>query len=301
VNEVTQLGLDVILGALAYGATRLLALVPPKRRDELAGLEAQFSYAEAALAGLGYGSGRLELVTDHDPDAVEARLHELAALDPRMPAATFLPMGDKRALMRLALQELHAHAPAPADHVALPAGAPFGRVVVDTAGCTLCLACASVCPTGALVDSPERPQVSFVEDACIQCGLCRSTCPENVIRLEPRLNFTDEARQPVLIKEEEPFECIRCGKPFGTRASIEKIVEKLGEKHWMYRDSSAIDRIRMCDDCRVVVQFETTDNPLAGGPRPKTRTTDDYLRERAEIEEARAMVKAEREKGEADT
>jgi ferredoxin len=272
-------------------------LVPPKRRDELAGLEAQFSYAEAVLAGLGYGSGRLELVTEDDPDAVEARLHDRLSVHPKMPAGAFLPMGDKRALMRLALQELHAHAPAPADHVPLPAGAPFGRVIVDTAGCTLCLACVSVCPTGALVDNPERPQVSFIEDACVQCGLCRTTCPENVIRLEPRLNFTDEARQPVLIKQEEPFECIRCGRPFGTRASIEKIVEKLGERHWMYKDSSAIDRIRMCDDCRVVVQFEATDNPLAAGPRPKTRTTDDYLRERAEIQEARRKVKQKADEG----
>ena len=292
VNEVTQLGLDAILGGLAYGATRILVLVPPRRRDELAGLEAQFGYAETALASLGYGNGRLELITDDDPDAVEARLYAFPELS-AMPAGTFLPMGDKRALMRLALQELYAHAPVPAERVPLPAGAPFGRVIVDTAGCTLCLACVSVCPTGALVDNLERPQVSFVEDACVQCGLCRSTCPESVIRLEPRLNFSDEARQPVVIKEEEPFECIRCGKPFGTRASIEKIVEKLGAKHWMYQDSSAIDRIRMCDDCRVVVQFEATDNPLAAGPRPKTRTTDDYLRERAEIEEARRRFRQE--------
>jgi hypothetical protein len=108
-----------------------------------------------------------------------------------------------------------------------------------------------------------------------------------VIALEPRLNFTDEARQPVVIKQEEPWECIRCGKPFGTRSSIEKIVEKLAAKHSMFMDSAAVDRIRMCDDCRVIVQFEVTDNPLAAGPRPKTRTTDDYLRERAEIEAAR--------------
>jgi hypothetical protein len=43
----------------------------------------------------------------------------------------------------------------------------------------------------------------------------------------------------------------------------------------------------------VIVQFEVTDNPLAAGPRPKTRTTDDYLREREEIEEARAKLEAE--------
>jgi ferredoxin len=300
-NEVTQLGLDAILGALAYGAARLLVLVPPKRQDELAGLEAQLGYADAALEGLGYGAGRLELLFEPDPDAIEARLHELRAPDASMPAATFLPVGDKRALMRLALQELHARAPAPVDHVPLPEGAPFGRVVVDTAGCTLCLACISACPTGALVDHPERPSLSFVEDACVQCGLCRSTCPESVIRLEPRLNFADEARRPALIKEEEPWQCIRCGKPFGTRASIEKIAEKLGQRHWMYTDSAAIDRIRMCNDCRVVVQFEATDNPLAGGPRPRMRTTDDYLREREEMEAARAKVKAERAKDDAGT
>lgn len=293
-NEVTQPGLDVILGAFAYGAVRLLVLVPPKRRDELAGLEAQLGYAEAALDGLGYGGGRTELITATDPDAVEARLHGLSDVPP-MPTGTFLALGDKRARMRLALQELYARAPRPVAHVALPEGAPFGRVVVDTGGCTLCLACVSVCPTGALVDNPERPQVSFVEDACVQCGLCRSTCPERVITLEPRLSFTDEARQPASIKEEAPFECIRCGKPFGTRSSIEKIVEKLAEKHWMYKDSSAVDRIRMCNDCRVIAQFEAPDNPLAAGPRPTTRTTEDYLREREEIAAARAKVKAERD------
>ncbi|HSA83084.1 MAG TPA: 4Fe-4S binding protein, partial [Geminicoccaceae bacterium] len=286
-NEVTQLGLDAILGAFAYGAERLLVLVPPRRRDELTGLEAQFAYAGAALAGLGYGDGHLELVQDDDPDAVESRLFDLPELSARMPAAEFLPMGGKRTLLRMALQELHGSAPAPQDHVPLPEGAPFGRVVVDVNGCTLCLACVGACPTGALVDNPERPQLAFIEDACVQCGLCRSTCPERVIALEPRLNFTDEARQPLVIKQEEPFECIRCGKPFGTRSSIEKIVEKLSAKHSMFMDSTAVDRIRMCDDCRVIVQFEVTDNPLAAGPRPKTRTTDDYLRERAEIEEAR--------------
>ncbi len=294
-NEVTQVGLDVILGALAYGATRLLFLVPPKREGELAGLRAQLGYADAVLAGLGYGEGRLELLVEADPDAVEELLHGLADPGAPMPAASFRAMGNKRALMRLALQELHGHAPAPVDQVALPEGAPFGRAVVDAPGCTLCLACVGACPTGAFQDNPERPELRFQEDACVQCGLCVSTCPEKVITLEPRLNFADEARRALLVKEEEPFTCIRCGTPFGTRSSIEKIVEKLAEKHWMFKDSAAVDRIRMCEDCRVVVQFEAKDNPLAGGVRPAPRTTDDYLREREEIEAARAKVKRERD------
>jgi ferredoxin len=297
VNEVTQLGLDVILGALAYGAARMLFLVPPKRADELAGLQAQHDYADATLAALGYGEGRLELLVEADPDVVEARLHALDDPGPPMPAAGFLAMGNKRALMRLALQELHAAAPTPVDQVALPEGAPFGRAVVDVEGCTLCLACVGACPTGAFQDNPERPELRFQEDACVQCGLCVSTCPEKVIALEPRLDFTDDARRALLVKEEEPFNCIRCGKPFGTKSSIERIVEKLAEKHWMFQDSAAIDRLRMCEDCRVVVQFEAQDNPLAGAARPITRTTDDYLREREEIEAARAKVKREKDSG----
>ncbi|MGH6917630.1 MAG: hypothetical protein ACREJ0_07990 [Geminicoccaceae bacterium] len=58
------------------------------------------------------------------------------------------------------------------------------------------------------------------------------------------------------------------------------------------------EQVRMCDDCRVVAQFEARDNPLAGGDRPIPRTTDDYLREREEIE-ARARVKREKDDGSA--
>jgi ferredoxin len=60
-------------------------------------------------------------------------------------------------------------------------GAPFGAIELNVEGCTLCLACVSACPTGALSDNPERPMLRFTEDACVQCGLCKATCPEKVI------------------------------------------------------------------------------------------------------------------------
>jgi hypothetical protein len=44
-------------------------------------------------------------------------------------------------------------------------------------------------------------------------------------------------------------------------------------------DKNALERIKMCEDCRVIVQFEGG-QPMAGGERPLTRTTDDYLRSR---------------------
>jgi ferredoxin len=249
------------------------------------------------MSGLGYGSGRIAVVTEADPEAVEAMLYDLPKLEPATPG-TFLAMGGRRSVVRLALGHLHEVAPEPVDTLPLAPGAPFGAAIVDVDGCTVCLACVGACPTGAFIDNPDKPQLSFQEEACIQCGLCRNTCPEKVITLEPRFSFLPEARGAILYKEEEPFECIRCGKPFGTKSTIETIVAKL-EGHTMFKDEGAIDRIRMCDDCRVMAQMEAADNPFAGPPRPVTRTTEDYLRE-PEIEEARRQVLEEREKESGD-
>ena len=169
--------------------------------------------------------------------------------------------------MRLALRELHAAAPAPVDIVPLPDGAPFGTVEVNVEGCTLCLSCVSACPTGALSDDPERPMLRFAEDACVQCGLCKATCPEKVISLKPQIDFRAATAMSRVIKQEDPAECIRCGKPFGVKSSVERVVAKLEGKHWMYKDSKKrLDVIRMCDNCRVEAMAEEQFDPF-GAPR----------------------------------
>ncbi len=291
-NEVTQIGLETLAAGIAYGAGQIVLLVPPKRRAEADGLRAQVALADDILGALGYGAGRIVLCEDDDPDQIENRLWALE--DPLgAAAASFLPLGDKRNLMRMALEALNQSAPTPVDILPLDQQAPFGRIVVDDQGCTLCLACVSQCPADALRANDDKPQLRFIEDACVQCGLCAASCPEKVIQLEPRLNFTEQARSAVVLKEEEPYACIRCGKPFGVKSSVERIVAKLADKHWMFQDSSAIDRIRMCDDCRVKSQFELPEMAQSG--RPVTRTTEDYLRERSEMERLRAQEKAKRE------
>jgi ferredoxin len=181
-TELGQLGLEALAGGFAYGAASVVVLVPPRKEGELGGLRANLGYLAAVLDGQGYGAERLVEVSTEDPDELEAALWSLERHAPPVPAA-YLPMGNKRALARLALDHLHAKAPAPAGVVPLAAGAPFGTLRIDVEGCTLCLACVQVCPTGALLDNPERPTLRFLEDACVQCGLCQNTCPERVITL----------------------------------------------------------------------------------------------------------------------
>jgi ferredoxin len=283
VNEVTQVGLEAVAAAFAYGASAVRFLLRARPRHDVAGLSRTIALAGPILAGLGFGTERVARIETDDPEALGAALRALPAMDPAPRPATFLPAGQKRSVLRVALRELHGAAPAPVDVVALPASAPFGAVEIDVAGCTLCLSCVSACPTGALVDDPERPMLRFAEDACVQCGLCKATCPEKVITLVPQIDFRAATASARVLKEEEPFCCIRCGKPFGVKSTIERVAAKLESTHWMYKDTpKRLDVIKMCDDCRVAVVSEQDFDPYGSPPRAPPRTTDDYLREREE-------------------
>jgi ferredoxin len=282
VNELTQVGLETIAAAFAYGASALRLLLRARPRHDIEGLRQTLALAEPILAGLGFGEGRAAAIETDDPDTLGAVLRSIAVQAPAPRPASFAPVGGKRDVMRLALRELQRAAPAPADIVALPAGAPFGAVEINVEGCTLCLSCVSACPTGALSADNERPMLRFTEDACVQCGLCKATCPEKVISLTSQLDFRAATALPRVLKQEEPFACVRCGKPFGVKSTIERVAAKLEGKHWMFKGSARrLDVIKMCEECRVSVVAEEDFDPY-GKPRPPVRTTEDYLRERDE-------------------
>ncbi len=287
VNEVTQIGLEVIAAAFAYGASAVRLLARAKPRHPLTGLQQTIALAEPILAGLGFAGARVASIETDDPDALGDALRAIAPMPGTTKPASFTPVGDKRDLMRLALRELHAAAPVPIDVVPLPAGAPVGTLDVRVEGCTLCLSCVPACPTGALSDDPERPVLRYAEDACVQCGLCVATCPEKVISLKPQIDFRAPTAGRRVIKEEEPFLCVACGNPFGVKSSVERVVAALEGKHWMFKDSQKrLDVIKMCADCRAAAMLEEEFDPFAAPQRPKVRTTDDYLRERGEKEES---------------
>ena len=286
VNEVSQVGIETIAAAFAYGASAIRFLLRERPRHDTTGLTKTIALAEPILAALGFGS--VAAIATDDPDALSAALAVIQARVPSRRPANFLSIGPKREVMQHALRELHRAAPTPVDVIGLPQDAPFGAVEIDAAGCTLCLACVGACPTGALGDDPERPLLRFTEDACVQCGLCKATCPEKVITLKPQLDFRAATAMSRVLKEEEPFHCIRCGKPFGVKSTIERVIGKLAGQHWMYAQGSArLDALKMCEDCRVAAVTEDDFDPHGAPPRPHVRTTDDYLREREELQRAK--------------
>ncbi|HZX26098.1 MAG TPA: 4Fe-4S binding protein, partial [Telluria sp.] len=245
-HHVTAAGLDVWLAALCHGARGVLVLTGAHTAPGyLALLEEQAALAQHILHGLGYPGRHVVVANDAatlPQGAVPAQL------------ASFHVMPDKRNTLDFALGHLHAHAPAPPDMLDLPARAPFGAVQVDTAKCSLCMACVGACPSSALTDNPSFPRLSFIESNCIQCGLCVATCPEQAIELAPRLNFTPTRQQARTLYESAPFCCISCGKPFGTALLVETMLRRLSG-HAAFRAHP--DRLRMCSDCRVVDMMKT--------------------------------------------
>jgi ferredoxin len=281
VNEVGQIGLETIVAAFAYGAAAVRLIVRQKPRHDLAGLRQTLALAAPILSTLGFGS--LATIETDDPDVLGAALREIAEETKLSQPASFVPIGGKREVLWLALRELQRVAPQHSDTIVLPEGAPFGAVEINVDGCTLCLSCISACPTSALGDDPDEPLLRFKEELCVQCGLCKATCPEKVITLVPRLDFRVANAPARVLKREEPFSCVRCGKPFGVKSAIERVAQKLEGRHWMYQSGSKrLDLIKMCDDCRVAAVTEEGFDPHAGPQRPRTRTSEDYLREREE-------------------
>ena len=242
VEEVGSLGIEAWLSALAFGARAVRVQRSPRATHELSfALEVQFGDAGALLDGLGLPAGAIGW--SDAPDQ--------SGMPPIRPAA-YSGLGSKREVLFLALDHLIAESPAAGRaEIELPATVPMGEVVVDPRRCTLCVACATVCPRGAISAEEGTPALVFFEARCVQCGLCERACPERAIRMRARLLTDREARsRRRTLHEEPPLVCISCGKPFATQSSLDRVLATLG-KRGILQDEAARRRLRMCADCRV--------------------------------------------------
>ncbi|MBF0325775.1 MAG: 4Fe-4S binding protein [Alphaproteobacteria bacterium] len=238
VTAVGSVGPDLMLAALALGAAEVTVLAEPGDFGPLVGTA---EFVNRALTGLG-GPARIRVIQGADPDLLVWPDH----LSAPCPPADIHP-GAKRLVMRQALDHLRGASSAAVDIVALGAGDPFGTIAVDIGRCTLCMACAVVCPSKAIVGNLRDLTLQIRESACTQCGLCRVACPEKAVGLVARLDWS--APDLALLKQDEPALCLSCGRPFAPKSSIERMVERL-TGHSMFDQPGKLDLIRTCEDCR---------------------------------------------------
>jgi ferredoxin len=270
--HTASLGLEVWLTAIAYGAKQVLVLNTHEEAPQYVdGLNAQMAVAQSLLAGLGYTGVHFQIIQAKsavDLDAsLQANLQAQKQLSSQsklqVPAvfAKYAVAPEKRGTLELALDHLSEHAPAALIDtnkiIALPKPAPMGSLKVNADKCTLCLSCVSACPASALQDNPELPQLRFIEKNCVQCGLCATTCPEDAIDLVPRFLRSPERKQAQVLNQSQPYGCVKCGKAFGTLKAIEAMLGKLAG-HSMFQ-GAALERLKMCSDCRVIDIYSNTE------------------------------------------
>jgi ferredoxin len=213
----------------------------------LSELEHQLEWLQAMLDSLGLEPQQISL------QAISA---EFTALKPGMsvePAIYTMPENKRHAIFQ-AVDHLYQQLDQQQELVDLPQGAPFGTATINESTCTLCMACVGACPGKALQDGSNRevPEIFFIESNCIQCGACTQTCPESAITISPRMIFDRERRNHSRpLNKDIPFACISCGKLFAPTSVIAKMTDQLKD-HYMFNSTRAMDRLKMCEDCRVV-------------------------------------------------
>jgi ferredoxin len=231
--------------ALAQGAAGVV-LVADESTQHVGDLIAErVAIAQDILAAVGARPERITLATPGDIASKVAA----AAVPSDARVSTPNPRATKRALL-LAAIDTSASGP-DAGPRSLGAGAPFGKVVIDRAKCTLCHACVNLCPTSALVATTEpRPGLSFIEANCVQCGLCEAGCPEKAITLRPRFVGDATARSAArLLHEDELARCTSCNTPFMSARLLASSLARMQDFPGL-TSTGGVERLKMCPACR---------------------------------------------------
>lgn len=263
VEELPSVGIDTWFAALVNGATQVLFAasrhMPP---TILRILNQEVSMAQSFLAHLGIRKETIDILY-------------LESLREAAPTLCDEPLGlnlgelegKKRDRLYVALDALATARGTEPGAQPLAATAPYGAIECSTTDCTLCMSCVAVCPTRALHHEGDSPSLKFIEQDCVQCGLCVKACPEKALTAVQQLNWNAAKRQSVVtLHQEEPAKCLRCHKPFAPQSMITMLQNKLrGHSH--FSDQASLDRIAMCEDCRVVDVFES----MASDPEKQLR------------------------------
>ena len=247
VEELASVGMELCLAALSYGASQVVLMADVEMPNlSFKKLNEQVAWLQSVLGSLGMEKNRVGLLKSEEEFKTMDSNASIKPYDQSL-------VDNKRNAFFQSLDHLAKHTDNQQVVAELPLGAPFGSALIDEGKCTLCMACVGACPGKALQDGSNRdvPEVFFIESHCLQCGACVQTCPEDAISLTPRLVFDRETRnRSRALNRDTPFGCISCGKPFAPTSVISKMQDRLKDHH-MFNSPRALDRLKMCEDCRV--------------------------------------------------
>jgi len=246
VAALPAFGEELWVRTLARGAAGIVlvsdATVPVQAR---ALLDERVTLVRALLSGVGIEAQRIACApTGSVYEAVEA-ISRLAAPVAKPWAE---PIRGKRRQQLMTALDTVARVRSPTA-IDLDARAPFGKVTVDRAKCTLCHGCSNVCPTAALVaNNAPVPSLSFIAENCINCGLCEIGCPEAAISLSPRF-ITHSRNEPHMLHEDSLACCTSCGQPFMGRRLLKSSIARVKDFPGLI-EMGGVERLHMCPACR---------------------------------------------------
>lgn len=234
----TWLLAPLLLGASSTSALPCAGTGCPLGLDALSGRAVRF--ARELLATLGLDGSLVRASLDEEPAS-----HALPAAGLQDP---FGVHGGPETILALA-----AAGSGPSFGAIVDDGSPVGTIDIDEAACTLCMSCASICPTGALGRHEEDGRLALTFDAtlCTACGQCVPGCPElrrGAIRLRKRVDSKALGAGRRTLYATETLRCESCGGPIAPTATMDRIGVMLGDEY----EATLAYLKRFCMDCRGV-------------------------------------------------
>ncbi len=229
----------------AMGATKIIVL------GTASSTESQIDLSNALLQSLFNRNQVIELTDTDTLDAILAQNKEDSPLN------TFyhdFSSSNRRLKLIDIIQFLREQSEVAAANIA---SNYFGEIICDEEKCTQCIACINECRMKALVADGASYSLRHTPVQCVQCGICVTVCPENALTMKSGLVLTDSFFTEKTLSQAEPAKCKGCGKVFGTRKSLEKVMAILSSKNMWDSDD---DLLSYCEDCRVVNLYESSEN-----------------------------------------
>jgi ferredoxin len=235
-----------LLFLFALGVARVIIVSHTTTKN----LQQQVQLSDAVLAAL-FGNAPPLLITQLD--ALAETIKTPAKSLPRYPLYHDFSFAGRRE--KLADILLFFCQQGKKKQVRLTGGATtfFGELAFDTDKCTLCNACVGECKAEALTAQSSTFSILHKPVLCVQCASCVELCPEDALTLKPGLTLAASFFENNKQAQAEPVHCLQCGKIFGTRQSLARVISVLTRKNlWDSQD----DLLQYCDTCRVVRLFE---------------------------------------------